>query len=334
MSILWCGGEDIDFPNLNGATITMDTSSNRFTARARGCLRTNSTANWCWSNAFPGGAVTDCWFSFQFYNSNNGITGKCVGLVNTASGNGSGLWLGQGTSDGKISLYKFDGTTQTTLATSAAIVHPSGTVTLARFDVEVVSYGASTTVNVYVNSVLLLTYSGNPLVGAVTDLDAVAFSALSTSSAQFGLSEFIVSDEDTRSVSGLMTMALTGAGTTNQWANNTYSNINGQSISDSNPASDNTNGEQQQYNLTDLVAGTYSIKMVKISARLAKSASPAVTKVALGYNSGGSVAVGSSLSVTGAYTTYEQFDATSPVTSAAWAQSDMNGLQVNLKAVT
>jgi hypothetical protein len=153
--------------------------------------------------------------------------------------------------------------------------------------------------------------------------------------ASFGqaFSEFILADEDTRGFPGLMTMALTGAGTTDSWTG-IFSTINQTVISDTTPNFTNTVTQDQQFNITDLTAGTFVIKAVKIAARMAVSATPTATQVKLGYNSGGSVAfgTGATKTPTTAYTTYDQLDATNPVTAAAWAQSDMNALQLDMRS--
>jgi len=73
-----------------------------------------------------------------------------------------------------------------------------------------------------------------------------------------------------------------------------------------------------------------------IAARMAKSQSPGVTQVELGYNSGGSVAygTGATKALTTGYTTYNQLDSINPVTGVAWVQADMNGLQIDMQALT
>jgi hypothetical protein len=260
---------------------------------------------------------------------------KWIGLGR--SGTPKGLFIGASTtSTSRLALCKYDGTTSTELAAETGNSLVGGAI--SRFDVQLVNYGASATVNVYINGVNVITFIGDVTVSGVTDVDSVYLGPdPNLSGTQFvDYSEIIVADEDLRAWPGILTMALTGAGTTNQWTANTFSNINGTTISDASPTSDNTNGQVQEYNITDLPTGNFTIKAVKIAARSAKSASPAVTQVQLGYNSGGSVAYGSGATkaVTTAYATYEQYDATNPITSAAWASSDINGLQLDIKAVT
>ena len=128
-------------------------------------------------------------------------------------------------------------------------------------------------------------------------------------------------------------------GTTHNWTNNTVGNINGTNFSDSNPTSSNTNGQLQQYTVTTAGSSAYAVRNVKWTARVALSSSPSVTKLALGVNSGGSVAYGnpSGVSVTGGvgvFNQYEQCDGVNPVTGNPYTLAELNALQGNLEALT
>lgn len=332
MSILWCGGEDIDFPN--GVTPLVDGSATfRRAGYARCSLGTNGSTDLCKSVPFPGGAVTSCWFTARVYpNISFGSTPKlAVGLG--LSGTAKGLYVGaSGGNTTKLALNKYNGTTATELATEAG---NSITQALHRLDVQLVNYGSSATVNVYWDGALVITFSGDVSVSGVTNLDSIFFNG-GGSATYWNLSEVVVADEDVRAFPGLVTLALTGAGTTDDWTG-TYSNINGTTISDANPAYVNVNAKDEQFNVTDLPTGTFVIKAVKIAARMAKSNDgPAVTQVKLGYNSGGSTGfgTGATKALTTAYATYEQLDLTNPVSSAAFVQSEMNALQLDMQSVT
>lgn len=333
MAILWCGGEDIDFPNGAG-TVFVSAALNARASYGRVALvnNTTTTANFLQSNAFPGGAVTSAWLTYRFntssFASNRILPG--VGL----SGTSKGLFPATDASTaGKLALIKYDGSTRTQLAAeSGTSLTPAGTT--HRLDMQIISYGASATVNIYFNNTLILTYTGDVTVSGMTNFDSVSIPGNYNSN---NVAEFIVSDVDTQPLTGLQTLALTGAGTTNNWTNNTFSNINGTTISDTNPTSSNVNNQVQDYNVTDATAGTYVVNLVKISARMAKSSTPAVNQVQLGYNNGSGSAgagTGATKAVTTAYATYEQYDAINPITGSAWAQSEITPLQIELTAKT
>ncbi len=330
MTILWCGGEDIDFPL--GANPPVVNSS----APRAGYARTDiSSSGFGCSNPFPGGAITDCWFSFHPSKSNTPATSTLFcGLVKASVGLSSGLWVGVSTSSAsKLALFTYNGTTKTQLAAESGTSWSVGGNLNQRIDVRVASFGASATVEVYFNGALIISFTGDVgMSGTVTSVDSMGISGLLTTS----MSEFIVTTEDVRAYTGLVTMALTGAGTLQDWTSPTFSNINQTNFSDANPASSNTNAQEVEYNVTNMPSGTFSVRAVKIAARMAKSATPAVTQVELGYDNGGTdgYGTGATKAVTTSYTTYEQLDTVDPTTSSAWLLADMNGLQLNMKALT
>lgn len=324
MAILWCGGEDIDFPN--GSALLSNT-----TACRPGYARTGVSASGpAWSLPFVGGGITSGWVSnYSSYNSSGVTSLLAFGLVSSASGNGSGIWLGNGSAAGSVALFKYDGTTTTQLASNGVAYWTVNTVVVNKFDMQIINYGASSTVNVYVNGALAFNFVGSTAITGVSSLDCVGI-RWGTAGNTRGMSEFIVADEDTRSMS-VVTMAPSAAGTTDNWAG-LFSAVNPIVINDANSVTTNTVALDEQFNLIDLPTGVFSIPMVKVTARASTSTGATATKIALGVNSGGTVAVGSNITLTTSFADQEQFFANNPVTSAAWTQAQMNPLQVNMRS--
>lgn len=323
MSVLWCGGEDIDFSL--GAAITVSTTGAEFrSGYARCAVYTNNDGVISKSSIFPGGAVTSAWLTARMFRSNNSIDQKQIGLGR--SGTNSGLFIGtDSASSTKFAICKYDGTTTTQLANESGTSFSHADI--MRLDMQVVNYGATATVNLYINGVLLVTYSGDVTVSGMTDFDSIY-----TSRVTYGtrFSEIIVANEDTRAFPGLLTMALTGDGTTTDWTG-TFSTINGTTISDANPNYTNTNNLDQEFDVTNLPTGTFAIKAIKLAMRAAKAAGTP-TQIALGYNEGGTVTVEGDIALTTAYATYEQLDLLNPRTSAAWDSSIINALQIDARS--
>jgi len=241
------------------------------------------------------------------------------------AGTNKGLYVGSSNANaGKWAISKYDGTTKTQLATESGTSRANQI--LQEVVMQIVGPLSAATVNVWIDQTLLITFTGDISISGVSAYDCVKYTRDSTGFCE--LSEIQVADGDIRAWPGLLTAALTGGGTTNQWTNNTYTNINGTVISDSSPTSDNVNGEEQQYNITDLPAGSFVIAATSIHARVAKSATPSVTKVALGYNKAGTVTYGASQPAGTGYGTIEQID------QGLFTQADMNSLQLSVKAVT
>jgi len=334
MSMIWCGGEDIDF--LQGQAPTIQTSSSTFRSAYARCGINNPPGSGSFIKSDQFTAQTSCWLSCQFAGDMGDLTGRqpyqnVIGFGQFSSQNC--LSIGGNPSNGqKVTLYKYDGTTWTQLAAEGGASFVSG---VHRFDIQLISYGSSATVNVYCAGVQIITFTGDVSVSGMSNTDCVVMGPLNTNG--YGVtSEIMVTSDDSRAYLGLATLAVNNQGTTNDWTNNTYTNINGINYSDANPTFSNTNGQDQQYEMNTLPSGSFAIPAVKISARSALGAGSAVSHLQLGYNSGGSVGFGSgsTKSPSGAYANLWQLDLTNPVISSAWTISDVNSLQVDLRAET
>src|SRR4029077_3562723 len=171
MADLWLGGEDIDFPN--GAALTIITSAGAYRSGYARCGIYNGGANSTSSRSlsFVGGAVTSCWLHAQV-NTQLSTSGLFVGLGLNSAGQ-IALAIGiDSTSSTKCALWKYSGGTWTKLQSETGNSLVASTVT--QFDMQVSSFGASATVNVYINGVLVIAYSGSTVVTGVTNLDCVA----------------------------------------------------------------------------------------------------------------------------------------------------------------
>lgn len=117
--ILWCGGEDLDFQNSTLPSVS--TTSGQFRSGYARCGVVPPVAgNAMKGNTFPGGAVTDAWLSFRVYSGahNAGSPRKIGGFGQSTSY--KGLVLGRPAANNggvALSLYKYDGSSYTLLAT-------------------------------------------------------------------------------------------------------------------------------------------------------------------------------------------------------------------------
>lgn len=329
MNILWAGGEDIDFPVIGSATVT--TTAGRFRSGWARCginqLNAGSPAK---SNPFSGGAITTGWATCYVYYAgapNASALSFSVGLSGTQKSLGIGASSTSGT---KFCIFKYDGTTRTELAAESGTSIVANT--LQRLDMQITNYGVSATVNVFLNGVSLITFTGDVTVSGMTNFDSIFLWSPNGNNVTY--SEIYVADSDTRAVQGLQTLALTGAGTTNNWSNNTFSNINGISFSDTNPAFSNTAAQDQQYTVTTPTPVTYSVIGVIQSARLARPSSATPTQVKLGYGNGasGSFGTGSTKTPSAGFSNFQQIDQINPITGVAFTQSDLASLQLDMES--
>ena len=230
----------------------------------------------------------------------------------------------------RLCLYKRDAGVNTLLATKAG--YSFSTNFNGRVDMQLSGYGASPVVNVYLNGVLLISYSGALSITGVSNFDSI-FAHYINSFAVY-VSEVIVADEDIRQFVGLRTHGPSAVGTTNTWSNNAYTNVNPTTINDANAEYTNTAAQDAQHNLDDLPSGIFQVRAVKISVRAMHTAGSTATAVALGIKNGaGSIAVATPHALTTAFVTVEDLFALYPVTGVAWGDAaEINALQANLRS--
>lgn len=328
MSYLWAGGEDIDFPVASSVNTT--TTGGRFRSGFARCgisCSGSSIGNASASTPFPGGAVTSCWLSCQAWNFASNSSQNVIGLGQSGQGS-KGIFIG--TTSGSstlLNLFLYNGSTITVLASSGSIGLQAG---LSKVDIQIVNYGASATVNVFINGGLAITYSGNIAIAGITGFDTVLLPWLNTNN--MAISEVIVATADTRSVQGLVTLAPNGNGTTQSWSNPAFTNFNPTTINDANSTFVNATGQDEQATLSDLPAGNFSVPVVKVSSRAMASTGSASANLQQGFNNGGTVAVGSSHALTTAFATYEDYFTNDPTTALAWVVSQLNALQLDLRS--
>lgn len=327
MTILWCGGEDIDFPN--GSMPTVTTTAGRFLANyARCALGLGESLQMAKSTVFPGGAITSGWMAGNIMTTAVAQTTK--GLLGFGLGGTSkGLFVGIGATSSSLSLLKFDESTWTILATAPGT--PIATSILYRLDIQIISYGAAATVNVYLDGAFMLTYTGDVTVSGVTELDSVFLYNFSPAYDTY-FSGFIVADEDTRTFE-LVTYAPSAAGDANAWTG-AYTTVDETTLDDSDVVYTNTPDLDVQYNLTATPAGTFAVKQVKVAARAAITAGASAATLELGVKTGGTINVDAGHALTTAWETQERYMATNPVTAGAWTTAELDALQINLQSET
>jgi hypothetical protein len=328
-NILWCGGEDVDFPLATPVTSTGAGYRTSYSRAGLFCNGINTTASR--GPSFSGGAVTSCWLHAQLAPSLTFSGQHHIGLSLNSAANGAGLYLGSdfGGSNAKLSLYKYDGvTTWTQLAAETGATLVSSVVAV---DMQVISYGATATVNVYYSGNLLFTFSGNVVSGGLGNLDCVSIPG--NGGFQNTVSEIIVADGDTRALS-LCTLAPNAAGDSSGSWTNTYTSINPININDGNAIYDNNTGSDFQCNLTDLPGGSFSVLAVKAVARAEVTVGATPTGFKLGIKSGGVINVDGGHSPGATFVDYERLmNATNPATAGVWSQSDINPLQLDFQSM-
>jgi hypothetical protein len=318
MTILWCGGEDVDFPNGAAPVLVGDSKYFRSNTTARVAL-TSSTQNVpIKSTIFPSGGITSGWLTFRTWESTY-ANYKWAGFGRS----GPNVWalcVGNSSSNAlKLALWKLDGTTWTELSTEtgASIGYTIG----VKYDIQIIDYGSNATVNVYRNGALLITYTGSIAAVGVSNIDSVwAFGDLS---GQWCISEIIVADEDTR-IMQLDTIAPSAAGDTNSWTGS-YTDIDETTLSDTDKLYTSTADADVQVNLTGMPAGSYTPLAVKLTTRFANPS----TQYGLqqGVKTNGTVSLSATQQSVGYWGSKEVMYQTNPVTGQPWTSAEIEALQ-------
>lgn len=318
MSIIWCGGEDNDFTGL--ATF--------YTSRYRTSFSRGSMGNWGFSmHKINDVSILPIWVSSNInYYTNSGLY-SCFacGIVNDVSIN-KGIWVGMSSNNVvKLSLYKFDGTTKTVLATE-----PNGSLinnTNQKLDIHIDSYGVNSTVNVYCETQLIITYTGDITIPDVSLLNAIGVGG--TNGNNSGVSEIIVADEDTRLMS-LKTLAPNAAGDVSGFTG-TYTAIDDIWIDDIDVIYTAVPDTESQFNLTGMPTGDFICKGVAVKYR----ATDGIGGIGLqaGIRTNTTTVLGSTQILGGVWENKEILYQQNPVTSNRFTPAEIEALQVAFKTV-
>lgn len=329
MSVLWCGGEDIDFPNSLRPSYSTDGSTFRSGYARQSILINGAGGQMSKGVAFPGGAVTDLWFSFYGYTPGSLDTNRGYIGLGKVSGTNNGLFVGLGASTGKLAILKLVSGAWTVLASETGTSINPGT--LYRFDLHVQSFGGTATIDLYLNGNAspACTFSGAPGITDVTSLECVLLYIGSLNHYWCG-SEFIVADVDTRTYS-LVTMYPDSAGSANEWTG-AYTDIDDPLINDADVLYTEAAGNAAQFGLTTIPAGDFTIKHMKIAARVAKAVGATVGSVKLGVLTDSTIDLDAGQAADTAWDTIERHMPQNPVTENDWQPDEMAGLQLAVES--
>ena len=336
MSIIWAGGEDLDFPN--GVVPGVSTTTGNFRAGWARCAISpggNSISNFMKSTPFDGGAtITSGWL--RWYAASTGTdanTGFFIGFGNLSTSAVLGVYVTGGARTWALGKNEAGTITQFAATTVAA---NSGANVTHRYDLQVTNYGASGTLSLYIDGNFIISYTGNIAMTGVSNFNCVQISN-GAQNAYIVFSEIIAADESTLGFQGLATLAPNGNGTTQAWSNPAYTNFNPISYgSDLNSTFTNTTGQDEQATMIAVPTGTFQIKCVKVIARAMATAGAAATNLKIGFNNtnNGTVAEGATHALSTGFAPVEDYFATDPTSAGgtgAWG-ANLTGYQLELRS--
>jgi hypothetical protein len=198
-----------------------------------------------------------------------------------------------------------------------------------------VNYANAGAVIVYIDTVPVLTYSGNITTNSVTTLTGVnlgqvlntggggAFAGSGTS-----WSEIIVASSDTRGLS-LQTLVPSGNGASSQWTGN-YSNINELTINDSAGIGSNTANQLSLFSQSGSYTAPF-ISAIAISAR-SITANGAPQHLTLAVHEGNTTSTAGTFAPSTYYGLNQYIWQTDPITGTYW--SNTTNVQIGAQSLT
>jgi hypothetical protein len=328
---IWLGGEDLSFQQ-SSSPPTVFTGAGSFRAGLSRCSLQQPMADYAKGDQFAGGAVTSAWISAWLLFSDKYNVGPFFGAGQFSSRNA--LLVGTSTSNnlpGKVALFTYDGTTLTQLA------EESGTslgIDLLKIDMQVINYGATATVNIYVNRSLVLTFTGDVTVSGMTDFDCLVIAPYSAGNSGFSvyLSEFMVDTRDTRTMN-LWTQYPTANGGTDGFTGD-YTDCDPVVINDANAVYTDVASEDEQFELSGAPSGTFTVLACLIAARACITAGSPIETLKLGWYLSSVVKVDSGHTLTTGENCYERLSQLSPFSGLPWTADEVENQQSEMQSAT
>lgn len=316
MTILFCGGEDIDAFNNGGSVAT--TSSFRRTTHSRCVYQLIvTTANWDITHS----STSDYYVSFRYYTTSVGSPEQ--NLVQFGNSDLS-QHISIRSNSTALTVKVWDGSAYVQLGTATAI----SPTTLYKMCIYI-KHGASGVVKLWVNDELVINYSGN-LSSYITGAFSLTRLRAGTGSGQSGnYSEVIVADHD---ISGCSLVTLAPGGNSSDTGfTGSYTDIDEVTNSDADYIYSDAAAEQSNFTLSDLPAGNEYVHGVCCAARAIKGETGPqkfrfyVTLDSTRYYS-------DYITPTGTWTSYRYIWTKRPDNNAYWSRNDVDALTIGVES--
>lgn len=341
-TILWVGGEDIDFSKLGQTSYDQNTNHIRTVPGqfARGAVGVSGTTAGVNANALGNAtsftASSTLWFHCQSFYVSVG-NNQCTPSIAFTDASGVQRFQVNVTNNNVIQLVKQDGAGHSTSLVTG-VANPAFNQ-LAQIDVAITIGSGNGSFAYYQGGAggsILASFSGNTLTDNQTNLTGFVFAGQGNAQATW-ISEVIVANNDTRSLS-LCTGIASGLGNTNTWTVNggssAWQNVSQWVTSNNINIAVATSSQLAEFGVSSLTSGAWAINAVVTSAFALAGTSGGpqhmahVVRTASTDFSGASQTLGASLANT------QQVWQTNPATGNNWQQSDITNPAFNFGVVS
>jgi hypothetical protein len=332
MAILFMGGEDIDFTAFLGASYPTAGNGRSRPGFARGSLSVtgggDDLANRIMGTfAAPSSAF---WLATRTYFTFLGTTGNWRTFLALYEGGTPriGVQMQSLTRLVRFVIFDASGNPGAVAATSVPAVQGEG---LQRLDLQVV-HGTSGRLNLYVNGVSVLDWSGSTVIGTqapITDFGLA--SAADSSVIQTDWSEIIAIERDSRTLS-LKTNGPVATAQGHQWLGD-QSDVNEVVANKDTMLTTTAVNQSARFTIDPMPAGNYAVRGFKVGA-LAVAGINGPQSIALGVGTNGSDSLGPAQPLDTGWTPVSQTFETNPVTNAPWTTAEINAVQIEAQSRT
>lgn len=273
-TILFVGGEDSDFVNLNStaASITAGTFSSGYARASLAVTGSNCGGNSPPSNYFMTPTFTassTIWIHANYVGAAGTGCGSPSDVLRVYSPDGyarlSVTMLANGPT-GQYSIYTRNqaGTNTLLVSMPAPCFSESHVIPLDLY----INYATSGEVTLFCNGVQVADYTGNLTTDSATQLNQVQFAGVLAGNVNTYWSEIIVSTTDTHSMR-LVTLAPAANGNTDTFDSGGVSNINETTLNQATVNASGTAGQEQEYTVStgSFPSGTFSVLGVWLNAQ-------------------------------------------------------------------
>lgn len=336
MSLFWWGaGEDIEFAFRAPGVVSSNSQAGSFRSTfVRGCLQVRGalpTGTGKLADTMPLAApITSGWLSTEWWANDVSSESPSLGMGNSGNTLG-GFFIGPTVATpNKLALYLID----TAGAITKVASEPGTSLTgglLTRVDIQFTNWNnAATNIKVFLagNVTAQINWTGDTT-GIFANLDCLRYMSNGTNNLDF-ISEIMITDEDTRSLVGVAVLFPNADGDINTFDAGTYQDVDELVLDDSDMISSGSNGQEFTCGLSDLPAGNYQVRGVKMADRADKAVVGPGTQQ-FGIRSGGvDNTVNQALLV--ALANYERLMVLNPITGNPWTVAEVNALQACIKS--
>jgi hypothetical protein len=321
MAIIWCGGEEIDFPDYTSPPT--NTAYYR-AAYARTALRPASNGYIGPGDILP---ATPWWLSFRAPFGANVYADTFFRLVRSDHSLRGFYLTHSGAATNIVSLSRHDGTATTFLADTGAVQVTEGASNIRKWDIYVDPVQAGV-FRLYADGVLILEYLGDMRCpGSLGPPTRPRW--LQGYAGWDSISEVILADEDTRLFS-VKTLAPNAAGDINTFTAGSYADIDETAFSDADTAYSSTPEQDLQVNLTGMPAGNFIVKAVKSVQRIADGVGGMGMQI--GIKANGVLDLSETIPLAAAWENHERIWHTNPGTNNRFTPEDVEALQLAFRS--